>query len=142
MRRIAFDTGELLLTRVPIIPTSMILETEPKSVPSLADPEKIVKWWTENRRYMMESEVATMKYIKSRTKIPVPVVFDYMTVLENNPVRLPFMLMQCIRGNMLFDIGGPDVLTDEQKTIVREAIASTQVRVFYNQTIPFLTEIL
>jgi hypothetical protein len=35
--------------------------------------------------------------------------------------------MQCIKGNMLYDMGGPDILTCEQKEKIRSSVASIQV---------------
>jgi hypothetical protein len=64
----------------------------------------------------MESEIATMKYIAKFTNILVLTVFRYRTSIDGSPAKLPYMLMQCIRGNMLFDLGGPSILTSEQKS--------------------------
>lgn len=75
----------------------------------------------------MESEIATMKYIAKFTNIPVPTILGHRTSIDGNPVRLPYMLMQCIRGNMLFDLGGPGILNCEQKSRIRKSIASIQV---------------
>lgn len=76
----------------------------------------------------MESEIATMKFIAQTTDILVPKVFGYQTFIDGNPVRLPYLLMQCIEGNMLFDLGGPSVLTVDQRAKIRRSIASIQVR--------------
>lgn len=54
----------------------------------------------------MESGIVTMKFIAEFTDIPVPTIFGHRTSIEGNPVKLPYMLIQCIRGNMLFDLGG------------------------------------
>jgi hypothetical protein len=106
----------LWLVRIPILPTS-----------STSDQNEILKWWTAERRFTMESEIATMKFIAKSTGIPVPTIFGYRTSIDGNPVKLPYMLMQCIRGNMLFDLGGPGILTSEQKSRIRKSIASIQV---------------
>ena len=100
----------------PILPAS-----------SAPDQEEILKWWTAERRFTMESEIATMKFIAESTDIPVPTIFGHRTSIEGNPVKLPYMLMQCIRGNMLFDLGGPGILTSEQKSRIQKSIASIQV---------------
>lgn len=97
----------------------------PASSTSVKD--EILKWWTAERRFTMESEIATMMYIAEFTNIPVPMIFEYRTSINGNPIRLPDILMQCIRGNMLFDLGGPDMLTGEQKSRVWKTIASIQV---------------
>ena len=59
----------------------------------------------------MESEIATGKFIAQATDILVPKVFGYSTGVDANPVRLPCLLMQCIEGNVVYDVGGPDILT-------------------------------
>ncbi|WEW56137.1 hypothetical protein PRK78_001572 [Emydomyces testavorans] len=114
VRRLKFDdSDELWLVRIPIMPGLLTLDQNDT-------------WWTAERRFTMESEIATMKYIAKYTAIPVPTIFGYRTSIDENPVRLPYMLMQCIRGNMLYDLGGPEILNEEQKCRIRESIASIQ----------------
>ncbi|KAF4627968.1 hypothetical protein G7Y89_g10190 [Cudoniella acicularis] len=116
VRRLEFiDGGQLWLVRIPILPAS-----------STCDQNEILKWWTAERRFTMESEIATMKFIAEFTDIPVPTIFGHRTSIDGNPVKLPYMLMQCIRGNMLFDLGGPSILTGEQKSRIRKSIALIQ----------------
>ena len=115
VRRIQLPgTGQLWLARIPIIAES-------------PDSRSGDGWWTGERRFAMESEIATMKYVVQATEIPVPTVFGYETGMNGNPVKLPYLLMQCIEGNMLFDLGGPDVLGDEQRAKIRASLASIQV---------------
>ncbi|KAH9216041.1 hypothetical protein DL95DRAFT_522932 [Leptodontidium sp. 2 PMI_412] len=103
VRRLEFiDGGDLWLVRIPIVSASLT-----------SDQSEIMKWWTAERQFTMESEIATMKYYAECTDIPVPTIFGYRTSIDGNPVKLPYMLMQCIRGNMLFDLGGPGILDDE-----------------------------
>jgi len=116
VRRLEFNGGELWIVRIPIIPAS-----------STSDDTEIRKWWTAERRFTMESEIATMKHLANVTHIPIPKIFGHMTSIDGNPVKLPYMLMECIRGNMLFDLGGPGILTTEQKCRIRKSIASIQV---------------
>ncbi|KAH6724277.1 hypothetical protein BKA61DRAFT_627028 [Leptodontidium sp. MPI-SDFR-AT-0119] len=100
VRRLEFiDGGDLWLVRIPI---------------------------TAERQFAMESEIATMKYYAECTDIPVPTIFEYRTSIDGNPVKLPYMLMQCIRGNMLFDLGGPGILDDEQRSTIRKSIVLMQ----------------
>ena len=117
VRRLKFlDRDELWLARIPIIPASLA-----------SDQSETLKWWTAERRFTMESEIATMKYYAECTDIPVPTIFGYRTSIAGNTVKLPYMLMQCIRGNMLFDLGGPGVLNHEQRSRIRKSIALIQV---------------
>jgi hypothetical protein len=68
VRRLDFIDGELWLVRIPILPAS-----------STSDQNKILKWWTAERQFTMESEIATMKYIAKFTDIPVPTIFGHGT---------------------------------------------------------------
>ena len=83
--------------------------------------------WTSKRQFTMESEIATMKYIATSTKIPVPKVFAYDLHISGNPVKAPYLLMECIKGNMLYDIGGPGVLTAQKLQQMNKSIAWIQV---------------
>ncbi|CRK23650.1 hypothetical protein BN1708_013747 [Verticillium longisporum] len=87
--------------------------------------------WNSQRRFTMESEIATMIHISSKTNIPIPEVFGYDTSMEGNPAGLPFILMQCIQGNTVFDMGGPQILNSLQKTMVLESIASMQCQLLH-----------
>lgn len=49
------------------------------------------------KQHVMESEVATMNYVRTHTTIPVPKVFAYDTT-STNPAKLPYILMECIHG--------------------------------------------
>lgn len=49
------------------------------------------------KQHITESEIATMKYVRQHTTIPVPEVYGYDTGTDN-PARSPYILMECIRG--------------------------------------------
>jgi isoamyl acetate esterase len=49
------------------------------------------------KQHIMESEVATMKYVREHTTIPVPEVYAFDTT-SSNPARSPYILMECIDG--------------------------------------------
>lgn len=54
----------------------------------------------------LESEIATMQFIKENCDIPVPRVFAYQ-VDENNPVKAAFILMELLPGIVAMDaLGG------------------------------------
>lgn len=74
-----------------------------------------------------QSEIATMKYVAEATTIPVPEIFGYNIDLDMNPVGLSYILMHCIEGNMIFDLGGLEVLNPEQRAKLDQSIASIQV---------------
>ncbi|CAG8275753.1 unnamed protein product [Penicillium olsonii] len=55
------------------------------------------------------NEVATMKFIKEHSELPVPRVFAY-EVDENNPVGTAFILMELLSGSVAMDaLGGYEV---------------------------------
>ncbi|KAF1948850.1 hypothetical protein CC80DRAFT_540719 [Byssothecium circinans] len=116
VRRIELpNDGKSWIARIPTVPDPFVSEFDGR-------------WWTSEQQFTMESEIATMNFIAQTTDIPVPKVFGYKTCLDGNPVKLPYILMQCIEGNMIFDLGGLDVLTDEQNAKLRDSIASIQCR--------------
>jgi isoamyl acetate esterase len=49
------------------------------------------------KQHVMESEVATMNYVREHTNIPVPQVYAF-ELSSDNPVKLPYILMECIHG--------------------------------------------
>lgn len=49
------------------------------------------------KQHIMESEVATMRYVRQHTTIPVPEVYAFDTT-STNPARSPYILMECIHG--------------------------------------------
>jgi hypothetical protein len=113
--------GELWLARIPTVHATSVAVSE---------------WWTEEQKFTMESEIATMKYVAQTTDIPVPKVFGYDTSMDGNLVGLPYLLIQCIKGNMLYDLDDPVALTDEQNAKIRHSIASIQVRWSSTFTLP------
>ncbi|KAI9644430.1 hypothetical protein NHQ30_006451 [Ciborinia camelliae] len=48
-------------------------------------------------RDLLESEVATMKFIKENSKIPVPEIYDHCST-SSNPIGVPFILMSKAPG--------------------------------------------
>ncbi|KAH8656424.1 hypothetical protein BGZ61DRAFT_188965 [Ilyonectria robusta] len=101
------------IARLPIMPSS--------------NTKSNGSWWTRERQFTMQSEIATMKHIAKTTNIPVPEVFGYNICLDANPVGHPYILMHCIEGNMIFDLGGPGVLNPEQSERLHQSIASIQM---------------
>lgn len=57
----------------------------------------------DGKNISMTSEIATMKFVRNRTTVPVPEVFDYETT-PNNPFAYPYMLMECMPGRTCDDI--------------------------------------
>jgi hypothetical protein len=87
-------------------------------------------WWGAYRKWEMESEIATMIHIARTTEIPVPKIYGYNTSIVGNPAKLPYMFMQCIKGNILQDIGGSGAerrLEKDQRVKLKKAVAWIQV---------------
>lgn len=55
-------------------------------------------------RSMMESEISTMIVVRQKTQVPVPEIYAYETS-SNCSVKAPFMLMECLDGNVGMDLG-------------------------------------
>lgn len=109
IRRIELkQKGELWLARIPKL---------------LPDSEE---QWTPEELFVMESEIATMKYIANSTEIPIPKVYAYSCTAKNH-VKTPFLLMQCIQGNMLYDLGGQSALDAEKRLQMCKTLAWIQV---------------
>ncbi|KAF2452339.1 kinase-like domain-containing protein [Lineolata rhizophorae] len=70
------DKGDKWVVRIPI-------------VPRLGFPEE-----------KMRAEIATMKYVAQKTKIPIPRLFGY-SVGSDNLIRVPYMLLEYIDGRQL-----------------------------------------
>jgi hypothetical protein len=73
----------------------------------------------------MECEANTIALVRQRTRVPVPEVY----VVESNSncsVKAPFMLMECLSGNVGMDLG-MEVPSEHQQTFFRD-LAEIHVR--------------
>ena len=68
--------------------------------------------------HRMESEIATMEYVREHTKIPVPRVLDYNTSGED--IGVPYMLMSKADGVPLSSVW--DVMEDEKREKVFQQV--------------------
>jgi aminoglycoside phosphotransferase (APT) family kinase protein len=50
--------------------------------------------------YIMRSEVATLQFLRSKTKVPVAEVYDY-NLDEKNPIGVEYILMEKLAGQSL-----------------------------------------
>ncbi|EAS29483.3 uncharacterized protein CIMG_13252 [Coccidioides immitis RS] len=71
--------GERWMVRIPILPR-------------LAFPEE-----------KLRGEIATMKFIVEKTTIPIPCLHGYL-IKQDNPLGLPFMLLDYVEGRSLFTV--------------------------------------
>lgn len=68
----------------------------------------------------VESEVATMKFVRCHTSIPVPRVYAYVSSC-NNTVGSAFILLEYVTSVRYYDI--QDDLTDEQQRNIGRQVA-------------------
>ena len=57
---------------------------------------------------LIQREVDCLQLVKERTTVPVPTVFGYKTSARNE-VGAPFILMECLSGNIVPDLNGDNV---------------------------------
>ncbi|KAI4252329.1 MAG: hypothetical protein LQ352_004357 [Teloschistes flavicans] len=90
VRRIQFDDGIAWIARLRMPP---LPNQYSKVIPSPSEAER------ERRRLLldMESELATMEFVRQNTDIPIPKVYAYD--LNDNPIGCPFFIMEYIFGN-------------------------------------------
>jgi aminoglycoside phosphotransferase (APT) family kinase protein len=72
-----------------------------------------------NGEKVLHSEVATMKFLKRKTTIPVPTVFAYDSSYDN-AVGQPYILMEAMTGKNLWGGGLFDFIPDVHKEKVYE----------------------
>jgi len=89
---ISFDNTEYWVARIQLPPTR-----PPGPYPGAG-------YFQESYSYKsgveLRSEVTTMKYVKSHSKVPVPEVYGYCAE-ENNPVGAMYILMAPAKGKLL-----------------------------------------
>ncbi|KEZ39514.1 Protein kinase-like domain [Scedosporium apiospermum] len=114
VRRIVFEDGVNWVARVRLPNENMFAGRE-----ELEDSKT------------MEIEVASMKFFRRETSIPVPEVFDYNTSREND-AGAPYILMEYIHGNVALELRqakscAPQLFgTPEQDRKFREQMAQIQ----------------
>lgn len=118
VRRLLFvDRGDQWLARVPIMQT----------LPTLSGEDGALEWtWGEKEKHEMESEIATMAYVRKHTQIPIPKVFGYNSRLAENPVNFPYILMECMKGNVYHELTYAEPI-EEIWSKIRSILAWVQV---------------
>ncbi|WEW57028.1 hypothetical protein PRK78_002487 [Emydomyces testavorans] len=90
-------------------------------LPRLAFPEE-----------KMRSEIATMKYISEKTKIPIPRIHGY-SITNNNALRLPFLLLEYIDGKTLHSMGSMKDMPQEQRVYIYQQLSFLYLELFQQQ---------
>ena len=75
---------------------------------------------------LLQREVDCIQLVKERTSVPVPTVFGYVASAKNE-IGAPFMLMECLSGNVGVDLSGVEIPTQHKASFHRE-MARFQVR--------------
>ena len=70
-------------------------------------------------RMMMESTVASIRYVQQHTNIPVPEVYDYQSDPSTNDIGCSYMIMEAITGR--------------KRDLPREQIDPADLQTMYNQ---------
>jgi len=95
IREICFEDGVSWIAKLPIGPISI-----DESGTCSFDANS----WGDQQAREMQIEIDTMNFLASQSSIPVPRVYAADTSCQN-PVQLPYMLMDAIRGNSVRDLG-------------------------------------
>lgn len=79
----------------------------------------------------LQAEVDTMYFLYEKKTIRVPRIFDYETT-ANNPVRVPFILMELLPGNVAMDAWGGwkarhGIIPPSYRSGFYQAVAKAQV---------------
>lgn len=81
----------------------------------------------------LRSEVATMKYIKAKTDVPVPTVIAY-GMADDNPTGLgPFLITTFVEGTPLGEMLKADYPDEQGDKILRSDIPDSTLEVVYRQ---------
>lgn len=75
---------------------------------------------------LLQREIDCMHLVKERTSVPVPTVFGYIASVKND-IGAPFMLMECLSGNVGLDLSGVEIPAQHKASFHRE-MARFQVR--------------
>lgn len=77
---------------------------------------------------LAQREVDCMLLVQERTSVPVPKVFGYASSV-NNEIGAPFMLMECLPGNVAIEMEGSSTdIPAQHKAAFYAAMAKFQVR--------------
>lgn len=82
---------------------------------------------TESDDNDMQREVDCLRLMKERTSVPVPTVFAYIPGRDSK-IGIPFMLMECIHGNVGVDLYF-STIPPEHKSSFYEEMARIQTEI-------------
>jgi len=79
--------------------------------------------------FVLESEVATMRFLRAETRIPLPHVYGHDSHFGNS-VGMPYILMEAMPGARLWGGGRKDFIPDEYKPKVYHQIIEIIVELY------------
>ena len=82
----------------------------------------------------VDSEVATLRFLKTKTSIPVPAIHSYDARYDNQ-IGAPYILMEAMPGNRLWGSGRTDFIPEKHKPKVYAQIADILIQL-YSQKFP------
>lgn len=77
---------------------------------------------------LLQREVDCIQLVKERTSVPIPTIFGYIAS-ASNVIGAPFMLMECLSGNVGVDLSGVEIPA-QYKASFHGEMARFQVRKF------------
>lgn len=120
VREIVFDDNIRWIARVGIPP---INHNEDEKY----EPKPIHETFTAEKEREMQSEIATMAYVRQNTSVSVPEVFSYDCTTDN-AVGAPYMLMELILGAAVVDFRDDHQIPEKYKEKFMIEEASISVR--------------
>jgi Phosphotransferase enzyme family len=83
----------------------------------------------QGKDYVLESEAATLRFLRHKTTIPVPTVYAYDSNFGNR-VGMPYFLMEAMPGKRLWGGGFSDFIPDDYKPKVYRQIADILIQLY------------
>ncbi|CAD6565669.1 MAG: hypothetical protein ASARMPREDX12_006713 [Alectoria sarmentosa] len=68
---------------------------------------------------LLQREVDCIQLVQERTSVPVPTIFGYIASARN-VIGAPFMLMECLSGNVGVDLSGVEIPAQHKASFHRE----------------------
>jgi len=81
---------------------------------------------------LLQREVDCIQLVRARTTVPTPAIHDYLVDIDN-AIGAPFMLMDCLPGNVAMDLNFHHVPTQYQPSFYAD-MAKIQVCNSYNSS--------
>ncbi len=83
-----------------------------------------------HERKLLESEIATMKFVRANTYIPVPEIYGF-SISDDNELGMPYIIMECMPGK-------PHPFPFEDRGVIKD----TELAKIHRQLIEFQRQLL